>query len=71
MSIVDSIQERCIAKMQALKLNPNQVATRVNGRVNRSHVCDFLSRRAGMGSHKLQHVLTALQLGLSDLPAKD
>jgi len=58
--LTDSIQEACIARMNALKLNPNQVAELLDGQVSRSHVCDYLTRRSSIGSHKLQHVLKAL-----------
>lgn len=56
----DAIQDLCIARMAALGLNPNQVAERVGDKVSRSHVCDYLTRRASLGSHKLQPVLRAL-----------
>ena len=58
----DSIQERCIAQMLKLGMNPNQVADAVEGKIARSHVCDFLTRRASIGSHKLQHLLPVLKL---------
>lgn len=58
----DAIQDACIARMAALDLNPNQVADKLDGRVSRTHVCDFLSRRASLGTHKLQHLLPALGL---------
>ncbi len=64
----DAIQERCIAQMRSLGLNPNQVAEQLDGKVSRSHVCDYLTRRASMGSHKLQWVLQVLNLKVS--PAK-
>lgn len=58
----DHIQNQCIERMEQLGLNPNQIAETLDGKVSRSHVCDYLTRRASMGSHKLQHVLTALSL---------
>jgi hypothetical protein len=64
----DAIQDQCIAQMDKLGLNPNQVAEMLDGRVSRSHVCDYLTRRASIGSHKLQHLLAALDLEIS--PAK-
>jgi hypothetical protein len=61
----DLIQERCISAMQALGLNASQVAQRVR-LISRTHVTDFLARRKSMGSHKLQHLLPALGLTLSE-----
>lgn len=58
----DAIQDACIARMDALGLNPNQVAEKLDGKVSRTHVCDFLTRRASIGSHKLQFLLPALGL---------
>jgi hypothetical protein len=63
-NLTDAIQEQCIARMEALGLNPNQVAVRLEGQVSRVHVCDYLSRRSGMGSHKLQHLLDVLGIRL-------
>lgn len=63
----DAIQELCIARMEALGLNPNQVAERVGDKISRTHVCDYLGRRASLGSHKLQHLLPVL--GLRIMPA--
>ncbi len=60
----DDIQERCIASMLKLGMNPNQVADAVGGKIARSHVCDFLTRRASIGSHKLQHLLPVLKLDI-------
>lgn len=48
--------------MKELGLNPNQIAEHLDGQVSRSHVCDYLTRRASIGSHKLQHLLEALKL---------
>lgn len=61
MDLLDTIQEQCIARMKELGLNPNQVAERLPN-MSRTHVCDYLSRRSSMGSHKLQHLLKILQL---------
>lgn len=61
----DAIQERCIRAMQQLGLNPRQVWLAAGGEaspVSYDHVQQFLTRRSGMGSHKLQHVLPALRL---------
>lgn len=66
--LTDAIQDQCIARMHELGLNPNQVAELLNGKVSRSHVCDYLTRRASIGSHKLVHVLDVLQLKIA--PAK-
>lgn len=62
----DAIQDQCIARMESLGLNPNQVAEQLDGRVSRSHVCDYLTRRASIGSHKLQHLLDVLGLRVSE-----
>jgi hypothetical protein len=64
----DAIQDQCIARMEALKLNPNQVAEMLDGKVSRSHVCDYLTRRSSIGSHKLQHLFDALKMSVN---AKD
>jgi hypothetical protein len=64
----DAIQESCIARMQALGLdNPRQVWLRLgdtdaarNARCSYVHVNNYLTRKASMGSHKLQHVIRAL-----------
>jgi hypothetical protein len=45
-----------------LGFNPNQVAEKLDGIVSRSHVCDYLTRRSSMGSHKVQHLLKVLNL---------
>lgn len=58
----DSIQSACIARMEALELNPNRVAEMLEGQVSRAHVCEYLTRKSSMGSHKLQHLLAALGL---------
>lgn len=55
----DSIQDICIARMESLQLNPNKVAEMLPA-MSRTHVCDFLSRRKSMGSHKLQHLMAVL-----------
>ena len=65
--LTDTIQEQCIARMEMLGLNPNQVAGLLDGRVSRSHVCDYLTRRASIGSHKLQHLLAALNLNITTI----
>ena len=64
----DAIQDLCIARMTELGLNPNQVAERLDGQVSRTHVCDYLTRRASIGSHKLQHLLVVLQLAITSSP---
>jgi hypothetical protein len=61
----DAIQDRCIEQMTKLGLNPNKVAEMLDGQVSRSHVCDYLTRRASIGSHKLQHLLGALNLEIA------
>lgn len=64
--LTDAIQEQCIARMHELGMVPNQVAKLVEQHITRAHVTDYLSRRASMGSHRLQHVLTALNLRLAE-----
>jgi len=63
-ALTDTMQEACIERMLKLGLNPNQCAELVEGKVSRSHVCDFLTRRSPMSSHKLQHLAAALGLRL-------
>ena len=60
----DEIQSAIIARMVHLGLNPNQVAEMVEGKVSRGHVCDYLTRKSGMGTHKAQHLMKALGLTL-------
>lgn len=64
----DAIQDACIARMESMGLNPNKVSELLDGKVSRSHVNDYLTRRASIGSHKLQHLLAVL--GLALVPAK-
>lgn len=59
--LTDTIQDALIDQMAKLGLNPNKVAEMLDGQVSRSHVCDYLTRRASIGSHKLQHVISALK----------
>lgn len=66
--MIDKIQEQCIKRMEAMGLNPNRVAELVGATISRTHVCDYLTRRKSMGSHKLQHLLVALDLKIT--PAK-
>lgn len=58
----DVIQDTCIARMESLGLNPNKVFELLDGKVSRSHINDYLTRRASIGSHKLQYLLAALNL---------
>ena len=62
--LTDAIQEQCIARMHELGMNPNQIAAAVEGKITRAHVTEFLSRRASMGSSKMQHLLVPLKLKL-------
>ena len=62
----DRIQSACIDRMEELGLNPNEVAAMVADRISRAHVYDYLTRRSSMGSHKLQHLLAALRLRVTD-----
>ena len=58
----DEIQSTIIKRMESLGMNPNQVAEMVEGKVSRGHVCDYLTRKSGMGTHKAQHLMKALGL---------
>ena len=58
----DEIQATIIRRMESLGMNPNQVAEMVEGKVSRGHVCDYLTRKSGMGTHKAQHLMKALGL---------
>lgn len=63
--MTDRIQEQCIKRMETMGLNPNRVAELVGETISRTHVCDYLTRRKSMGSHKLQHLLPVLKLALT------
>jgi hypothetical protein len=59
---MDWIQEAVIARARVLGLNPLQISQQTGGKVSDDHIREFLNRRKSMGSHKLQHVLRALDL---------
>jgi hypothetical protein len=58
----DWIQQTVIDRASALGLSAYAIAQRTAGAVSADHVLAYLARRKSMGSHKLQHVLTALRL---------
>lgn len=58
--VPDPLQEALIRRMKAAGTNPNQVAEQLAGKVSRSHVCDYLTRRKSMGSHKVWHLIALL-----------
>lgn len=64
----DWIQARVIARAKELgwprSLSSYEIAKRSDGGVSEDHVHAYLTRSKSMGSHKLQHVLTALGLSL-------
>ncbi len=58
----DWIQDAVIARAAALGMTAYAIAQASNGAVSDDHVQAYLTRRKSMGSHKLQHVLSALGL---------
>lgn len=60
----DLVQEAVIARAEQLGLTAYAIAKLTGGAVSPDHVKDYLERRKSMGSHKLQHVLTAIGLGV-------
>lgn len=60
--LTDWVQEIVIARARELGLTAYAIAKRTDGRVSEDHVKNYIERRASMGSHKLQHVLKALDL---------
>lgn len=63
--LTDWIQEACIRRMIELGLNAERVADLVAGHIERDHAVKYLTRRAPMVSHKLQHLLAALRLRIA------
>jgi hypothetical protein len=57
-----------IARAQTLGLTAYAIAKATNGRVSADHVQAYLTRRKSCGSHKLQHILTVLDLTLITTP---
>lgn len=67
----DWIQATVIARAAELDLTAYRIAQLTDGAVSADHVQAYLMRRKSMGSHKLQHVLRVLGLGLSIQPAAE
>lgn len=63
--LTDWIQERVIARTKERGLTAYAIAQMTGGKVSHDHVKDFLERRKSMGSHKLQHILLALEIDLA------
>lgn len=63
--LTDWVQETVIARARELGLTAYAIAKRTDGKVSEDHVKNYLERRSSMGSHKLQHVLRALDLGVT------
>lgn len=63
--LADWIQERVIARAAELEMTAYAVAKATEGAVDENHVRNYLQRRSSMGSHKLQHVLRVLGIGLT------
>lgn len=61
-SRADAIQEAVISRAAELGMTAYAIAKATDGAVTETHVRDYMQRRSSMGSHKLQHVLTALGL---------
>jgi hypothetical protein len=65
----DWVQARVIERAKELgwprSLSSYEIAKRSDGGVSEDHVHAYLTRSKSMGSHKLQHVLTALGLTLA------
>jgi hypothetical protein len=57
----DELQDRLIVAMNAKGMTPLDVAKLVPS-LSQKHVCDYLSRRSSMGSHKISLLLKALSL---------
>ena len=62
--LADWVQAAVIRRAEKLGLTSYAIAKASGGAVSEDHVCDYLTRRKSMGSHKLQHVLKALGLRL-------
>lgn len=60
----DWIQSVVIARAAELGLTAYALAKATDWQVSEDHVRAYLGRRKSMGSHKLQHLLTALGLEL-------
>jgi hypothetical protein len=62
----DQIQETVIAQAAKLGLSAYAVAQLTRGLVSENHVRCYMTRQKSMGSHKLQHVLRALNLKIQE-----
>lgn len=62
----DWIQEAVITRAAKLELSSYEIAKRTGGAVSEDHVRDYITRSKSMGSHKLQHVLTVLELKITE-----
>lgn len=58
----DWLQDKVIARAAHLGLTAYAIAKATGGKVSEDHIQAYLTRKKSMGSHKLQHVLTALGL---------
>lgn len=65
----DWLQATVIRRAAELGMTAGAISDATHGKVSRQHVHAYLTKQASMGSHKLQHVLLALGLGLMHMPA--
>lgn len=63
----DWIQARVIARARDLGLTSGAIARRIGGLVSENHIRCYLGKTKSMGSHKLQHVLSALGLTIEEM----
>lgn len=56
----DLLRQDVIRAVAAMGITPNAVAARCKGKISRTHVCDYLAGRKGMGVDLLQHLVAAL-----------
>lgn len=61
----DWLQQAVIARANELGMTAYAIAKASAGKVSENHVHCYLTGRKSMGSHKLQHVLAALGLELT------
>lgn len=62
--LTDELQEKCIARAREMRLTPYALDIKTGGKVSQRHIEAFLERRCSLSSHKLQHLLKALDLEL-------
>jgi DNA-binding CsgD family transcriptional regulator len=60
----DWIQDAVIARAEELGLGPYRLAQMTEQRVSEDHIRAFLGREKTMSSAKLQHIFSALRLGI-------